>query len=484
MKTRQYLLLLLPLALAGGCIEDNGNYDYTPLNTIAIEGIKTDTLFSVDQFDTLFIAPGLRFDNEEPARLGYEWKLNYEVIGTGAVLRARVDAMPNTTTAYYTASLRVMDSTTNLKYYKNFRVKVTTSVSNGLFILSERADESAALSFQRRDKPNAPLVHDLFEEANPTYGALGRKPRQVFYAGLSGVQLGVVCREGERPISILNPATLVLQRYYSREAIRGGYDGEFTPECLTLYMGGMVYGGGKIYSYNYMNNAALYRPVPVDGDAYDFAWTDTDSSIDSYAWLAYDNKGQRFVQLEPGGDPLLYDKVVPLTVEGDLPTAGQRFLAGGKSGWSVIRAITHDPVTGKAYFYGFAMEFEFDMNTWEVLIVTTATRFSEVEDLVDENTLCFYNAEYWYLANGGTVKRLHEKSTAPLVWFEAPAGQEVTAILSDKATASAKRLFIATRDGAKSYIHVIDIATKEPLEEPLEMDGKIVSMLVRGTWSH
>ncbi|MDR2131454.1 MAG: hypothetical protein LBP56_09900 [Odoribacteraceae bacterium] len=478
---------LLLVALAGGCTTDNGNYEYTRLNTIEIDGFAADTTYRVDQFDTLVIDPAPRFAAGPLTDLSHEWKINHEVISTAPVLRAPVTLAPNTGTAYYEAGLRVTDNATGLKYYKNFKVIVTTSITTGLFILSERADETARLSFQRRDKPGGTLVHDLFEEANPAFGPLGKKPRQVYYSGLLGAELGVLCGEGERQLSILNPATLALQRSLSGETIRGGYDGDFTPERLTLYMGGMIVGGGKLYNYNYMGNKAIYRPVPVDEDAYDFAgWAETNMTIDAYAWMTYDNKSEQFLQLEPGTDPLLYDKITPLTVEGDLSTAGQRFLAGGTGGTSAyteVRAILYNSAERKAYLYGITIVDDFDPVTWEIIINMTVTRLGEHANLVDERSVCFYNAEYWYLATGNTVKRLHEKGSAPLDWFTAPRG-EVTAMTVDKSGPAAKRLLVATRDGAKSYIHVIDIATGKSLEPPLEMDGKIVSLLAKGTWKY
>ncbi|MDR0766323.1 MAG: hypothetical protein LBF09_05250 [Odoribacteraceae bacterium] len=483
MKTWIYFLLLF--TLVEGCIEDNGNYKYSALNTIEITGITADTTFRVDQFDTLRLDPALRFSAGELTDLSYEWKINHEVVSTERVLNAEIPITPSASLTYYLASLGVTDNATGLKYYKNFRVIVTTSVTNGLFVLSEQADETAKLSFQRRDKPNALFVHDLFENANPTSGALGKKPRQVYYQGAWDKQLGVVCEEGERVISQLNPATLELIRYYSKETIRGGYNGIFAPGYLVFYMGGMVASEGKLFSYDFRSNGSIFRPIPLQEGTYEFAnWVDTNEAIDYYAWVSYDNKGEQFVLLEPGNIALVYDKISPIPVANNLSTTGQRFLAAGTYDYQLKAVILYNSAEQKAYLYSVYINYDFDAE-WNIFINKTVTRLSEQTNLINEQSVCFYNAEYWYIANGSTVKRLHEKSTIPNDWFTAPKGNVTTMITkTGSSAAGTNRLFIATYDGAKSYIYEIDLVTKQQLNEPLEIDGKVVSLLAKGTWSY
>ncbi|MDR2413475.1 MAG: hypothetical protein LBD64_00620 [Odoribacteraceae bacterium] len=481
MKTRLYPLLALAL-LAGGCIEDKGNYNYSALNTIEITGIATDTTFRVDQFDTLRLAPVLKFKNETITNLSHEWKINHEVVSTEPALEISISLEANSSNTYYAASLIVTDNATDLKYYKDFRVVVTTSFVSGLFVLSERADETATLSFQRRDRPNALFMHDLFEGANPLFGALGKKPRQIVQQFYPNQLLGVLCSEGERKLSLISPTTLELARGISNETIRGGYTGDFTPAAMNLYLGGMITGGGKMFGYNYMGNESVYKPIAAD--TIEFAdWVDTNSSIDSYAWIAYDNKGERFLKLEQNSDPLLYDKITPLTVENGLSTAGQKFIAGGVY-QDDVRALTYDPAGKKAYSYGIPVWYDLDLSNFEMIIHATVTRFSEVANLVNEQSVCLYDTEYWFIANGNVVKRLHEKGNTPVDWFTAPKGNVTTmTVKSGSSAAGADRLFIATYDGAKSYIHEINLATREQLNAPLELDGKVVFLLAKGTWT-
>jgi hypothetical protein len=477
MKTYINYLLILLLPFAAGCVKDHGNYHYETLPAVEILGIKTDTVFRVQQFDTLVLAPAIVATSEAgKAGFEHEWRINNRIVSTDSALRVEIHEAP--TSAYYLASLRVTDKASGLRYYKNFRLTVTTPFSSGLFILSERADSTAVLSFQGRNKPDVPLMHDLFENVNPTFGSLGKQPRQLFHEGYQP-QMGVICGGGQYPLTLLDPTTLALLRRHSKETIQGGYNGDFNPARAIIYMGGMIAGGGKLYSYNFMFNKSLYRPVPERDGEYEFAdWVDAHSQLDAYGWVSYDNKSQRFILLQSGNDKLLYNRFTPIPVQDNHSTAGQRFLAGGKFDVANLRAILYNPTERKAYLYGLQLEEELDMSIFDYIIKPTLERFSVHDNLVDENSICFYSGEYWYLATGNTVRRLHQRGTATLDWFTAPHGA-VTTMITDK---PARRLFIATYDGAKSYIYAIDIATKQLLETPLEMDGKIVSMIAKGTW--
>lgn len=482
---KRYYYYIIALLIIAGCSEDDGNYNYKVLNTLKIEGFSQDTLYSLKQYDTLRINPILHFDNEKISDLSYEWKINYETISTDPVCRAEVSAKPNGVGKSYNASLCITDNSNNLKYYRDFKVSVGTAFTNALYVLSEREDGSARLSFQRRDTTDAPLVHDIFENANPEFGSLGKKPQQVFYQGRPTKFFGVVCKEGDKKITMLDESTLEINSYYSDETIRGDYKGEFSPDKLTVYMGGMIAGNGKLYGFNYMSNRSIYRPI--EGD-YEFApWVDANESLDSYAWITYDNKSEQFMKLEPGSDVLAYDKVTPLKFPNwngeTVNTSGQKFLAGGTLNTVFMamekRIITLDKQSGKAHFY--SINIDFDMITFSGVSLS-CKKLMESENLINEQSNCFFaKDQYWYIANKNTVTRLMGiEGSEPSTWFTADKG-EVTTMMTDGST---KRLFIATYDGSKSYIYVIDILTKQLLETPLEMDGKIVSLLVKGNWSY
>ncbi len=480
---RKYIIYLLVLYLVTGCTEDKGNYQYAVLNTIKIDGFAADTTFRVDQYDTLKINPVLHFESGAPTDLSYEWKIDHKIVSTDPVCRVEVSDKPKAGNGYYTAGLCVTDNATNLKYYKDFKVVVGTPFTNALYILSEQSEERSMLSFQRRDKPDAPLVHNVFENANPDFGHLGKKPRQVFNQTFPTTMFGVLSAEGDKKMVLLDPSFMEMTQYYTEEVIRGGYKGEFKPEKISLYMGGMIVSGGKIFGYNYMRNKAIYRPIAGD---YEFAsWIDTHESFDSYVWVSYDNKGERFVSLKPGNDVLAYDIVTPLTIKNQ-STSGQKFFAAGseKAGSMDVKKhiMLYDKSTNKAHFYTITVGFSFFTFEGDV---TASAKTMEKENLIDEHSVCIFSKSlYWYIANNNVIKRLHRDGGEPAVWFTAPKGNVIAMMTDETKDAADKRLFIATYDGTKSYIYVIDILTKALLEEPMEVDGKIVSMVLKGKWTY
>ena len=279
MKILLYMGAML-LLLAAACSEDKGNYNYLPVNTIVEDSIEG--TYTVVQFDTLTIKPYLRFSREESEDLSFEWSIEGQVISTDPVCHARIMMEPNdekdVNNRWYDALLCITDNTTGLKYYKSFRVTVNTAYSVALYMLSEGTDGQARLSFQRRDIPDAPIVHDVFEAANPRLGKLGKKPRQVYTGSIMSKTFVVICEEGDKKMAVLNRTNLKLDKNYNEEVVMGGYSGTFTPYEIKVLMGGMVVAKEGLLGYNYMNSAALYRPIVGD---YDFAhWVDCNYTMD------------------------------------------------------------------------------------------------------------------------------------------------------------------------------------------------------------
>ena len=205
MKILLYIGAMLLLVIAA-CSEDKGNYSYLPVNTIVEDSIGG--TYTVVQFDTLTIKPYLRFSREEIKDLSFEWSIKGQIISTDPICHAQIRMEPNddkdVNNRWYNGLLCVTDNTAGLKYYKSFKVIVNTAYSVALYMLSEGADGQARLSFQRRDIPDAPIVHDIFEAANPRLGKLGKKPRQVYTGSVMAKTFVVICEDGDKKMTVLN----------------------------------------------------------------------------------------------------------------------------------------------------------------------------------------------------------------------------------------------------------------------------------------
>lgn len=476
MKKCLYIFIVLFWAI--GCADDDGNYSYSTVNEIGIDSIKE--LYTIDQFDILEIEPYLSFKIGNTEDLSFEWKVNNNVISTSRICDGMVTEDPSPSgSAGYTAFLCVTDNATNLKYYKSFTVRVGTAYTNSLYILSENAEGNAKLSMQRRDRSKAPLIHDVFETANPLLGSLSKQPKQVYYYNNNFV---ILCAEGDRKMVAMNPKTMKLERIYGEEVIKGEYSGTFTPQSMKLYMGGMIVAKEGLFGYNYMSNQALMRPV---AGSHDFApWVDGNMTMDAYMWVTYDNSDYQFVRLH-NGSGALYDEIIPITTD-KFSTEGQKFLTAGHYGYDELRPVLYNTEEKKAYFYRLKMiADEWDMVTFLPIWEFSYEKIMERENLIDENSISVLgmNSLYWFIANGSKIVRMHGDGGEIRDLFTVPNGVVVDMLLDAKE----ERLFVASSDGVNSWVYVLSTLVNDfgvQKEEPLQMSGKIVSMARTGSWTY
>lgn len=455
------------------CSDDTGNYDYRELNKISLSGLAEE--YNVDQFDTLRIDDlELNFSVEENTNLTYEWVMRRQnselntarTVSTGRNCRGYIEEKPGG----YTAHLCVTDQTNGLKYYHEFNVIVNTVWANGLFVLSEAKDGTAVLSMQRRDKANAALKYDIFELNNPDFGQLGRKPVQV-YEGEDGIY--AVCQEGERKLIKLDEDDLKLLQYWDESTIEG-YSGGFVPEYYSNEQGnGMVLSEGKLFLFNYLKNGIAYRPV----EGYNFSWAGTTPSLFSDYYYAFDEDSQTFKVLEKNKNPLLYDKVTTLE---ELNTAGQTYLASGINkvgGYDWIQCpVLLDPVTGMEHYYEIHIGGEYDEN-WNYVKFFNYSEKMTRPATMDRNGSCLLSKNsYWYASRGNKVIRYFFSATSVAQdWITGLKGTVTEMIFGNDES----KIFVATYDGTKSYIYEIDARNaNKHLNDPIELDGKVVSLCV------
>ena len=78
--TLLYSTILSLGLLMGACAEDDGNYDYTPINSVTIEGLEEDLL--VEAGSRLQLTPVLNITDESSINLSYEWTIGETVVST------------------------------------------------------------------------------------------------------------------------------------------------------------------------------------------------------------------------------------------------------------------------------------------------------------------------------------------------------------------------------------------------------------------
>jgi len=138
------ILLLTSLGLFS-CVEDEGNYTYTSLNEITIEGLES-SYNVLDKVDIIKITPTIKgsilgdnLDNYE-----FQWHIHegvtehkHTIIGNEKDLEYKVDLGIGDFTLYFT----VKDKTTGLETSTYAGIKSSTAISKGFMLLGDDVEE-------------------------------------------------------------------------------------------------------------------------------------------------------------------------------------------------------------------------------------------------------------------------------------------------------------------------------------------------------
>ena len=149
MKKIYYLLACL--FVLGSCFDDKGNYDYNPINDVAIKGFGTlDTVYR-----GLYLIDTLHFRGELDCTLDKEvkdenymwrWELEKSIYEREIIAETRnLDLPLNMTPGAYKLHLRVKDLATGIVHSVSESISVELSYSKGLYILSDRENEEVQL---------------------------------------------------------------------------------------------------------------------------------------------------------------------------------------------------------------------------------------------------------------------------------------------------------------------------------------------------
>lgn len=170
MKNIIYVLVVFLLA---SCYEDKGNYDYREINEVAVSGV--DSVYNVDQFDTLRIYPdftGTQYADEN--KFSFEWEINRKVEGREKDLVLPVRLPLGETYC----RLIVTDNVLQTKAQAVFRIRVANSTAADLIVVLSNYKNRAELSYKRLDKENAGFVNNYYYEV--TGGILGTNPQKLY----------------------------------------------------------------------------------------------------------------------------------------------------------------------------------------------------------------------------------------------------------------------------------------------------------------
>ena len=132
--------LLLTLLVWSSCdVEDKGNYDYTEVNGVTIEGIES-SYEKIGKVDELVIEPQIKGSilGDDDSNYEYSWFITDEnhqhrILSTEKNLKWRVDLFAGTHTIYF----QVVDKSTGLQWIKSLGLKVTTFFTKGFLLFGD-----------------------------------------------------------------------------------------------------------------------------------------------------------------------------------------------------------------------------------------------------------------------------------------------------------------------------------------------------------
>ncbi len=175
MKTHKFLGLIFLVAL-GGCLKDDGTYEYLDLNEVQeIKGIED--FYSITKFeDTLRIAPEVHFKMEVSGDYAYEWSVNHWELSEGENKRENVEIVISTDknlefVADYRipykdlfAVYKVTNINTGVEHREKFEIRVQNAYQYGYFFLCEKESDSELFLVRENGK----TIPDLYETLTGT----------------------------------------------------------------------------------------------------------------------------------------------------------------------------------------------------------------------------------------------------------------------------------------------------------------------------
>lgn len=295
---KTYLSLCLALALSHtSCLEDEGNYDYTELDAVELDGLLDSYRFILQE--PVNISPSVKTGIPQD-RLEYCWRV-------GADTLARTKDLAYTFTRIPTSSKNITfearDVLTDVRYFKEMPLSVVSPFYTGWLILTDDNGKSV-LDFQSYEAGNN-LYHNLYKEVNGD-DMTGRPVmvKQFYYydssAGSYADRIVIVNNDGPSPmldgVSMLRIIDMEDQFDGDTELPVANINAEYfsTLKTTTIITNqGEAY-GNNIGSMGSPENGHFQYPYPSDEKGYRLSPFMVNPSNTSYLFC-FDEKNNRFV---------------------------------------------------------------------------------------------------------------------------------------------------------------------------------------------
>lgn len=306
MKLFGKLCLLAVAALAAGCYEDKGNYDYTTTGDDIVV-FRLDTMEHVrlnwGYDEKIVIEPGYKIVHERVSEndLRYEWSIDGKAVSAERILQIEPLHVGR-----HAGSFTVIDAAREIRYSTIFTLLVTSSFSEGWFILSDDGGRSL-LSYVDLVDASTPgeLVRDVYGDVNGE--ELGSDPRKIRLVAYDGQQTSYEWEvlQGSGGVSI-DQSTMTRVIDIGSEFVGGAAPAGFVPVDGFQRDGGSIVlsEDGKVYQRDF----SFYNGYPV---AHSGKYGTTPVYFDGGMEIALMNGFDHFTNKSFGHIPfaLLYDRL-------------------------------------------------------------------------------------------------------------------------------------------------------------------------------
>lgn len=446
MKKIQGIITCLLLWAVTACTEDKGNYNYTRLNDLTINGIEK--TYTVEQSDRLGIPVEIKgiehFDSTRYDYVWYAWRINNNAAPDTLSLEKDLNVEIKIAVGEYNLRYVVTSKETGVYYMTETDLNVINSYSKGVMALSS-VDEKANVTFIN-------ALNRVTENAYETINGevAGTRPVGIFYTGSGEDVVATVIIATQEGSKVANPSDFSAMMDFS----------EFfyiTPEnpimqCLCKSDWGyneFVIIGGKIY-----NRRLTFAEEPfqkydpqIKGDYKAAPF----SMYEANDFFFYDQKGKCFLYVESYGTmPTPVEK----PVSGDFdPTDMKATMVYGAAFGENARAVM-DGDDGERYVIAINKNTGYNEDYTEYYIRVIPQRKVVIDQPGFADATCFavssYDIDFLYYATGNKIVCVGMNGGTVIAEFNdfAP-GEQIDYMEFDRAE-NPTRLYVGVSDGSGS----------------------------------
>lgn len=289
-------ILLFAGCLLTACIEDEGNYDYTPIKDVAIEGLADSYRFVLQVPQAL--TPDISTSIDE-ANLSYCWRLGSDTLCRTKTFDYTFTKVPASSDPL---TFDVWDSSTDIRYSKVMEINVVSPFYSGWLMLTEDDKNNGALAFQSYEDKQE-LFQDVYKDVNgeQMQGTPINVKQYRWQDGFTGAyvdRVTVVCGNGGKSFD-LDGTSMERVKYYEDEFR------DLTPNISNVVsqyygydMAINIVSDGKIYakaSSSMGSPEDAYYQYPLEGDDKGYSASSIlGKGYDKY-YFTLDEKNHRFV---------------------------------------------------------------------------------------------------------------------------------------------------------------------------------------------